>query len=299
MFAIALVFGTLYIVSRGVFGMILTTHAAAAACFWTVALWLVLCAAAARTARTAHREALRHLDASHRLMALARPRAVVFILAGVFAPKPPTAAAAAAAVGLYGGLLAYAAALTAFPRLRDDVDRFCHDQLYDNQRSTDLEAMGLPAPRPAAQAPLPLPRVAPYSDQELSLADVEPLMRPSPPDSYQGEIIHVHYGGKLAAVASANEYFLVGPYSELVQDSPEAQFVSMMAVYAQEIASGQRWGTYSDHAARIVARISLIPAEVFERGLIDRDAAAKAYGVPIWELGPEAIELTRRALVGS
>lgn len=299
MFAIALVCGTLYIVGRGVFGMILTMHAAAAAWLWTAALWLVLCVAAARAAQTAHRDALRHLGSCHRLMALAQPRAAIFVLGGVFAPKLPTAGATAAVVAVYAGLLAYAALVTAFPRVRDRVDRFCHDQLYEEQRASDLEAAGLPALRRAAPALAPLPRVAPYADQELSVADMEPLMRASAHDSDHGEFIYVHYGGKLAAVAAADEYHLVGRYAQLGETSPEAQFVSMMAIYAMEIASGQRWGTYSDDAARIVARISLIPAEVFERGVVDRDATAKAYGVPVWELGPEAVELTRRALVGT
>ena len=298
MFAIALVFGTLYIVGRGAFGMILTMHAAPAAWFWTITLWFVLCAAAARAARAAYREALCHLGARHRLMALARPRGAMFILAGVFAPKLPTTGAAVTAAAVYAALLGYAALLTAFPGMRDRIDRFCHDQLFEAQRASDLQALGLP-PAPAEPAARPVPRVAPYSDQDLSVAHVEPLVRTPTQDTSPREFIHVHYGGKLAAVAAANEYFLVGRYAELDPDNPESQFVSMMAVYAMELASGQRHSTYSDDAARIVARITLVPAEVFERGLIDRDATAKAYGVPIWELGPEAIELTRRALAGS
>jgi hypothetical protein len=67
----------------------------------------------------------------------------MFILAGVFAPNLPTVGAAVAAGGLYAGLLAFAALLTAFPRVRDHVDRFCHDQLFDEQRASDLQAAGL------------------------------------------------------------------------------------------------------------------------------------------------------------
>jgi hypothetical protein len=293
MFAIALVFGTLYIVGRGVFGMILTMHADAAAWSWTATLWLAICATVARAARSAHCAALRHLGSRHRLLALARPRTLTLVLVGVVAPRLPSVGAAVSAEVLYAALLAYAVVLTAFPRVRDRVDRFCYDQLFDEQRASDLRDLGIAPARPAVPAVRPMLRVAPYASREPSIADTEPLLGGAANADEDSGLIQVHYDGKLAAVAAADEYFLVGRYAELDDKSAEAKFVSMMAVYAMEIASGRRWGTYSDEAARIVARISLVPAEVFERGLVDRDATARAYGVPVWELGPEAVELTR------
>jgi hypothetical protein len=107
--------------------------------------------------------------------------------------------------------------------------------------------------------------------------------------------IRIHYDGKLAAMAGADEYVLVGRYADLPDTNPEARFVSMMAVYAMEIASGQRDGVYTDEAARI----SLVPTEVFERGLVNRDTTANAFGIPVWELGPDAVDLTRHALIGA
>jgi hypothetical protein len=47
-------------------------------------------------------------------------------------------------------------------------------------------------------------------------------MRASAGGAYQGEFIHVHRGGKVAAVAADDEYFLVGRYAEPDEESPEA-----------------------------------------------------------------------------
>lgn len=121
----------------------------------------------------------------------------------------------------------------------------------------------------------------PYTEQATPVSNGSRLSRGARAQAHVDDIIRVHYDGQLAAVATSDDYFLLGRYSKLPAANPEARFVSVMATYAMEIASGQRSGKYTDEAARIVARATLVPHEVFERGIVDRDATARVYGVPI------------------
>lgn len=289
MFWLAFFCGSALILGRFGIGVLVMAATTGAAWFWPACVWLLLCTAAARVAIRAHHDALRHLGSRRRLRALARPGALVLILPLVIAPTLPATAADTAAAFIFYALLNYAALITTFPGLRIHIDHVFYRRRFEEKRAAAVTRSGLPVPRPPAPAEPVVPFVAPYV--EPSVEDLAAIEREN--------FIHVHYDGRLAAIAGADEYHLLGRFDTLPASNPERRFVSMMAIYAMEIAAGERLGPYSDDAARIVARLTLVPAEMFERGIVDRDATAQAFGIPHWELGPEAVSLTRRAMVGA
>src|SRR5438270_298200 len=94
----------------------------------------------------------------------------------------------------------------------------------------------------------------------------------------------ISYRGRLAALATPNQFLLSDFLAMRPVGEPERTFVIYMCLYAIDVLNGALPTPYTEHRARRYAHAALIPEELLERGQLNYESVSQALGVPAAEL---------------
>lgn len=102
----------------------------------------------------------------------------------------------------------------------------------------------------------------------------------------------INFDGQVAAIAGERRFNLTPQFEQLPDGDPVKRFVAIMCVYARDVASGELPGPYSDAAAELFARLTLIDDDDFRARAGDTDRQlADHFRVPLEQIAAKRRDL--------
>ena len=99
------------------------------------------------------------------------------------------------------------------------------------------------------------------------------------------ETITLTYNKRTAALASRERFWLAAHIAALPDGDPTKRLVTLMALYARDVLTGELPGPYSDERARSFARLALVDPAAYRAHRRCRDPELAALlGLPVAEI---------------